>query len=570
MGAGVASGAGETMEGSLFDASTLAGLREMFARWRARHLAPDHDRRTTAAGIPVEPVYGPADVADLDYGRDLGLPGEPPFTRGVHPTMYRQRAWTMRPLAGYGTPEDTNERLRYLLRQGATGLNITFDYPTLRGYDSDAPEARAEAGLGGVAIDCLDDVARLFAGIPLDGVSVSLVTCNPGMAIIAMAMYVATARGAGVSPDRLAGTCQNDFLMECAVTTAPEPLAPQASFRLSCDTVEYCLRHLPRWNPISFVGYNLEEAGATAVQEVGFVFAHARAVVRELERRGLGVDQVAPRLSFFFSAGNDFFEHVAKYRAARRMWCRMMREEFGAQDPRAWALRFHVQTSGVALTAQQPEVNIVRSAYHALAAVLGGAQSLHVSAYDEALGLPTEETITLALRTQQVLLGESNVTATVDPLGGGYYVERLTDEVEARAWEFVRSVEAQGGIVAATERGWVHAELARSAFEYQMGVKEGRIEVVGVNRFVGPDQPRRVFVQPPAAPRQSERLRAWREARDGDAVKGALDRLEGVLRAGGNAFPAVLEAVEAGATLGEVHRRFRETLGVWAMPLLGG
>ncbi len=545
-----------------------APLKAEFARWRAKHFAPDDDR-TTAAGIPVKPLYGPEDVAELDYGRDLGLPGEPPFTRGPYPTMYRRRAWTLRPLAGYGTPEDTNERLRYLLAKGATGLNITFDYPSLRGYDSDAPEARADAGLGGVAIDYLDDVARLFAGIPLDQVSVSLVTCNPGMAAITMPMYVAAARAAGVPPDRLAGTCQNDFLMECAVTTAPQPLAPAASFRLSCDTVEYCLRHLPRWNPISFVGYNLEEAGATAVQELGLVLAHARAVMRELQRRGLEPDQAAPRLSFFFSASNDLFEQVAKYRAARRIWHRMMREEFGAQDSRSWVLRFHVQTSGVALTAQQPEVNVVRSAYHALAAVLGGAQSLHVSAFDEALGLPTEETITLALRTQQVLLHETNVTATIDPLGGSYYVERLTGEMEARALDFLGAVEAEGGIVVATERGWVHAELARSAYEHQLGVKDGRLKVVGVNCFVEPDRPRPVFAQPVAAPRQGERLQRWRQVRDGDAVERALDRLEVVLSSGDNTFSAVLEAVEAGATLGEVHRRFREILGVWAMPLFG-
>jgi methylmalonyl-CoA mutase N-terminal domain/subunit len=550
------------------DGRPLGRIGDELSRWRAQHFAAQSNG-VTAAGIPVQPLCGPSDVADLDYWRDLGLPGEPPFTRGAYATMYRGRAWTMRPLAGYGTPEDTNQRLRYLLSQGATGLNITFDYPTLRGYDSDAPEARADAGLGGVAIDCLDDVARLFAGIPLGDVSVSLVTCNPGMAIVGMAMYVAAAQAAGVPPESLSGTCQNDFLMECAVTTAPEPLAPAASFRLSCDTVEWALRHLSRWHPISFVGYNLEEAGATAVQELGLVFAHARAVVRELARRGLAPERVAPRLSFFFAASNDFFEQVAKYRAARRLWHRIMHDEFGVRDPRALALRFHVQTSGVALTAQQPEVNIVRAAYHALAAVLGGAQSLHVSAHDEALGLPTEETITLALRTQQVLLHETNVTASIDPLGGSYFVEQLTREVEARARDFVAAVEAQGGIVAATEQGWVHAELARSAHAYQMALKDRCIQVVGVNCFTEPERLRPVFVQPAAAPRQSERLQRWRQARDSVAVTRALDGLDAVLKAGDNAFPAVLEAVAVGATLGEVHRRFRESLGVWVMPLFG-
>jgi methylmalonyl-CoA mutase, N-terminal domain len=482
--------------------------------------------------------------------------------------MYRGRTWTMRPLAGYGAPEDTNERLRYLLGQGATGLSITFDYPTLRGYDSDAPEARAEAGLGGVAVDCLEDMERLFAGIPIGEVSVSLVTCNPSAAIVVLAMYLALARRRGLPADALAGTSQNDFLMECAVTTAPRPLPPGACFRLACDTVEHSVRHLPRWHPVSFVGYNLEEAGATAVQELGLVFAHARAMARELLGRGLAADRFAPRLSFFFSASNDLFEQVAKYRAARRLWHRMAQEELGARDPRSWALRFHVQTSGVALTAQQPQVNIVRSAYHALAAVLGGAQSLHVSACDEALGLPTEETIRLGLRTQQVLLEETNVAATIDPLGGSYLVEHLTRSLEERVLRYLEAVERQGGIVAATERGWVHEELARSAYAHQTGVKEGRIPVVGVNRFVeGEAPPREVFRQPAAAARQALRLRAWRRTRDGAAVARALDGLTAGLGAGGNVFGAVLLAVEAGATLGEVHGRLRDGLGTWALPL---
>ena len=560
------------MEDGVSGSGQSGALSGHKAAWLGRHFGPAaaDDLGRTHSGIPIRPLYTPDDVAGLEYARDLGFPGDPPFTRGVYPTMYRGRGWTMRPLAGYGTPEDTNTRLRYLLEQGATGLSLTFDYPSLRGYDSDAPEARADAGLGGVAIDCLGDMERLFAGIPLDRVSVSLVTCNPSMAIIVLAMYVAAARRRGLAAECLAGTCQNDFLMECAVTTAPQPVSPLASFRLACDTIEYGVRHLPRWHPVSFVGYNLEEAGATAVQELGLVFAHARAVARELRRRGLAVDTFAPRLSFFFAGGNDFFEQVAKYRAARRIWCRMMRDEFGATDPRAWALRFHVQTSGVALTAQQPQVNIVRSAYHALAAVLGGAQSLHVSACDEALGLPTEETIRLGLRTQQVLLNETNVTATIDPLGGSYFVESLTRAVEEHVLAFAEAVEAQGGIVAATERGWVHAELARSAYEHQMGVKEGRIKVVGVNCFAEPEgPPGDVFVQPPAAVRQAERLRAWREARDANLLKRALDRLDGALRSGENAFPLVLEAVEAGATLGEVHRHLREALGVWVMPLFG-
>lgn len=530
------------------------------------------DPARTASGIPVEPLYTPANTPPFDPDRDLGRPGEPPFTRGAYATMYRGRPWTVRPLAGFGTPEDTNARLRYLLAQGATGLNVTFDYPTLRGYDSDAPEARAEAGLGGVAVDTADDVDRLFAGVPLGRVSVSLVACNPSAAMILLAMYIAAARRRGLAPDALAGTLQNDFLMECAVTTAPEPVPPALAFRLECDTIEYCLRHAPRWHPVSFVGYNLEEAGADAIQELGLVFAHAQAVVRELARRGLGPDQVGPRLSFFFSASNDFFEQVAKYRAARRLWYRVMRDELGARDPRALRLRFHVQTSGVALTAQQPEVNIVRSAYHALAAVLGGAQSLHVSAWDEALGLPTEATIRLGLRTQQVLLHETNVTVTADPLGGSYYVEALTAAVEERVRAYLGAVEAQGGIVAATERGWVHAELGRAAWERQEAVRQGRARVVGVNCFREEGEVPRceVFAQPAAAERQAERLAAARRERDQAAAARALGRVDDALRGGQNAFPAVLDAVEAGATLGEIHGRVRRAAGSWALPLFRG
>ncbi|MGH7266823.1 MAG: acyl-CoA mutase large subunit family protein, partial [Candidatus Rokuibacteriota bacterium] len=477
-----------------------------FSRWlRERHAAtPERAPRfETVSGIPLPPVATPTEGAAEDYLRDLGFPGAPPYTRGAHPTMYRGRLWTIRPLAGFGTPEDTNGRFRYLLAQGATGLSLTFDYPTLRGYDSDDPEARADAGKGGVAVDCLEDVRILFDGIPVERTSVSLVTCNPGMAIVLLAMYVAVARGRGLDPACLAGTSQNDFLMETAVTTAPSALSPAGAFRLECDTIEHAVRTLPRWNPVSFVGYNLREAGATAVEELAFCLAHARAVLVELGRRGLPIEAVAPRLSFFFSAHRTLFEDVAKYRAARRLWHRMLADDLGAPGPRTPALRFHVQTSGVTLTAQQPVNNVVRGAYQALAAVLGGAQSLHVSGHDEAYGLPTEASARLAVRTQQIVQHESGVTETVDPLGGSYLVEHLTDEIERQARGLVAEIEARGGIVRVTESGWLHGRLTASAEAYRAGVEAGRLRVVGLNCFTEGDEGLpQVFAQPAAAERQ--------------------------------------------------------------------
>jgi methylmalonyl-CoA mutase N-terminal domain/subunit len=542
-----------------------------FRRWLSeRHAAtPERAARfETVSGLPVPPLATPADGGGSDYLRDLGFPGAPPYTRGAHPAMYRSRSWTVRPLAGFGTPEDTNARFRYLLAQGATGLSLTFDYPTLRGYDSDDPAARADAGKGGVAVDCLEDVEALFDGIPVDRLSVSLVTCNPGMAIVLLGMYTAMADRRGLAGECLAGTSQNDFLMETAVTTAPRVLPPAGVFRLECDTIEHTIRHLPRWNPVSFVGYNLREAGATAVEELAFCLAHARAVLEELNRRGLPPDAAAPRLSFFFSAHRTFFEEVAKYRAARRLWYRLVTEDLGARDPRAGLLRFHVQTSGVTLTAQQPLNNVVRGAYQALAAVLGGAQSLHVSAHDEAYGLPTEASARLALRTQHIIQHESGVTEAVDPLGGSHLVEHLTDELERRARALAAEIETRGGLVAVTASGWLHARLAGSAEAYRVGVKDGVLRVVGLNCFAEGDAGLpEVFTQPPAAGRQAERIRRVRAARDADAVGRALDGLSAALGTGANTFPAVTAAVLAGATLGEVHGRFGRYYGAWRLPL---
>ncbi len=547
------------------------GLADDAARRRRERYAATPERAAgfeTVSGIPVPPLVTPAERGGSDYLADLGFPGQPPYTRGAHPAMYRTRGWTIRPLAGFGTPEDTNARLRYLLAQGATGLSLTFDYPTLRGYDSDDPEARADAGKGGVAVDCLEDVAVLFDGIPLDRVGVSLVSCNPSTAVVLLAMYGAMARRRGLPPDRLAGTSQNDFLMETAVTTAPRALPPAGAFRLECDTIEHALGRLPRWNPVSFVGYNLREAGATAVEELALCLAHGAAVLRELARRGIGPEQAAPRLSFFFSAHRTFFEEIAKYRAARRLWARLLGEEFGVRDDRARMLRFHVQTSGVTLTAQQPLGNVVRGAYQALAAALGGAQSLHVSGHDEAYGLPTEASARLALRTQQIVQHESGVTAAVDPLGGAWLLEHLTDELEARARARVAEIEGRGGLVRVTETGWVHARLTASAEAYRTAVQDGRLPVVGVNCFTdGEDGVPEVFAQPAAAPRQAERLRRVRAGRDAGACARALADLGAALAADENVFPAVTAAVEAGATLREVHDGFRARYGAWTLPL---
>ncbi len=553
------------------DGDDREGIERERRRWLTERYAATPERAPrfeTVSGLPLPPLATPADLAGQDWLGVLGFPGAPPYTRGAHPTMYRSRLPTVRPLAGFGTPEDTNARFRFLLAQGATGLSLTFDYPTLRGYDSDDPEARADAGKGGVAVDCLEDVEVLFDGIPVDRISVSLVTCNPGMAIVLLAMYVATARRRGLVPDCLAGTSQNDFLMETAVTTARRALPPAGAFRLECDTIEWAVRHLPRWNPVSFVGYNLRETGATAVEELAFCFTHARAVLRELGRRGLGVDAAAPRLSFFFSAHRTFFEEIAKYRAARRLWHRMVTEEFGATESRAGILRFHVQTSGVTLTAQQPLNNAVRAAYQALAALLGGAQSLHVAAHDEAYCLPTEGSARLAVRTQQIIQHESGVAEAVDPLGGAWLLEQLTDEIERRTRELCAEVEARGGIVGATESGWLHARLVASAEAYRAGVTGGRLPVVGLNCFTEGDEGLpEVFAQPPTTARQAARIRRVKATRDAARCARALDDLERVLATNETTFPAVTAAVEAGATLAEVHERFRARYGAWTLPL---
>ncbi len=526
------------------------------------------DYRTTS-GIPVKSVYSPDDIRDFEPLRDLGNPGEPPYTRGVHRDMYRGRLWTIRQLAGFGTPEETNGRFRLLLDQGATGINCVFDFVTNRGFSSDHPLAEGDVGQGGVAIDCLGDIVRLFDGIPIDDVSVSLVLSNPVGAGSIFATYLAMAQQRGIPWEKLRGTLQNDFLMETVVLTAPNILEPSFSFRLSVDVVEFCTQHLPQWNPISFAGYNYREAGADAVQEAALVIAHALAVADEMVRRGHPIDSFASRLSSFFTADNDLFEEVAKYRAARRVYYRLFQERFSPKDPRSSRLRFHVQTSGSALTAQQPLNNITRASYHALAAVLGGAQSLHVSAYDEALCLPSEAAALTALRTQQVLVHETGVTRTADPLAGSYYVEHLTDEMERRILAYLEEIDALGGLVRAVESGWVHRELMGTSYDREIAITSGEKKVVGVNCFTD-DVPLQIelFQFPSALEQQRATLEELRLRRDQDAVDRALGRLREAVEGDENTMPHLIAAVQAGASIGECCDIFRALHGGWHQPLL--
>jgi methylmalonyl-CoA mutase N-terminal domain/subunit len=523
-------------------------------------MADAEDSRSTDSGIEIEPLYGPEELEGFDPSRDLGRPGAPPFTRGIYPTMYRGRLWTMRQYAGMGTAEETNGRFRYLLDHGQTGLSVAFDLPTQMGYDSDHPRAMGEVGRTGVAIDSVEDMKTLLAEIPLDQVTTSM-TINATAAILLL-LYELVAEEQGVTPDKLGGTVQNDILKEYAARgTYIYP--PQPSMRLVTDLFAYCRDRVPRWNTISISGYHMREAGSTAVQEVAFTLANAIAYVRAALDAGQAVDEFAPKLSFFFACHMGFFEEVAKFRAARRMWGRIMREDFGAKDPRSAMLRFHTQTGGATLTAQQPENNIVRTALEALAAVLGGTQSLHTNSFDEALSLPSERAAKIALRTQQVIAYESGVPATVDPLGGSYFVESLTGEIEQRAREYLEKIEGMGGAVAAIERGWIQGEIHDAAFRIQQGIESGERVVVGVNRFVEQEE-EPVEVQKldeEQVRRQSERLRELRQGRDNAAVERALKEVEETARGPENLLPPMREALRARATLGEVSDALRSVFG---------
>ncbi len=512
----------------------------------------------TSSGLEIDTVYTPEDLTNFDYTRDSGYPGEYPFTRGVQANMYRGRLWTIRQYAGFGTAEETNRRYRYLLEQGQTGLSIAFDLPTQIGYDSDHPLAKGEVGKVGVAIDSLRDMEVLFQDIPLEKVSTSM-TIN-ATAPILLAMYVALARIQGIEPAKLNGTTQNDILKEY-IARGTHIFPPRPSMRLATDIFAYCAEQVPRWNTISISGYHIREAGSTAAQEIGFTLANGIAYVQAAIDAGLDVDTFAPRLSFFFNSHINFFEEIAKFRAARRLWAKIMRERFGAKESRSWMLRFHTQTAGCSLTAQQPHNNIVRTALEALAATLGGTQSLHTNSFDEAYAPPSEEAVTVAVRTQQILGYESDIAATVDPLGGSYYIEHLTGSLEKEAGEYISKIDSIGGAVAAIEQGYQQREIQDSSYRYQKTIENGNRTVVGVNKFISP-YPKIVGllrVKPEVEKRQKERTTQVRKDRDNSTVNKALKRLEDVARSNANTMPAFLECVEAYATVGEICDVLRKT-----------
>jgi methylmalonyl-CoA mutase N-terminal domain/subunit len=527
-------------------------------------VSPERSGETfsTISGLENEPLYAPDDV-EVDYERDLGYPGVYPFTRGVYPSMYRGRLWTMRQFAGFGTAEDTNERFRYLLGHGQTGLSTAFDMPTLMGYDSDNPRSLGEVGREGVAVDSLDDMETLFAGIPLGEVSTSMTINSP--AAMLLAFYACVGERQGVGLERLRGTVQTDILKEY-IAQKEWIFPPEPSLRLVVDMIEWCAREMPLMHPISISGYHIREAGSTAAQELAFTLADGFAYVDACVERGLAVDEFAPRLSFFFNAHLDFFEEIAKYRAARRIWARELRGRYGARDPRSWLMRFHTQTAGVSLTAQQPEVNLIRTAIEALAAVLGGTQSLHTNSYDEALALPTENAVRLALRTQQVIAHETGVVNTIDPLGGSYYLEHLTNELERQAYEYFERIERLGGVVAAIKENFFQREIAEASFRYQSEVEAKQRIVVGVNRYnlEGEPEPELLKIDPALEQRQIDSVQAVRARRDSAAVEAALTRLkDDAAVEGRNLMPPILDAARAYTTMGEMCDALRQVWGTW-------
>ena len=533
--------------------------------WRERYEAtPEREGElfSTISGVENEPLYSPENV-ELDYDRDLGWPGAYPFTRGVYPSMYRGRLWTMRQFAGFGTAEETNARFRYLLGHGQTGLSTAFDMPTLMGYDSDHARSLGEVGREGVAIDSLADMETLFDGIPLGEVSTSM-TIN-GPAAMLLAFYACVGEEQGVGLEQLRGTVQTDILKEY-IAQKEWIFPPEPSMRLVVDMVEWCTQHMPLMHPVSISGYHIREAGSNAAQELAFTLSNGFALVEACIERGLDVDSFAPRLSFFFNAHLDFFEEIAKYRAARRIWARQMREKYGAQDPRSWLMRFHTQTAGVSLTAQQPEVNLIRTAIEALAAVLGGTQSLHTNSFDEALALPTEHAVRLALRTQQVIAHETGVVNTIDPLGGSYYLEQLTNELERQAYDYFERIEELGGVIPAIEQNFQQREIAEASFRYQSEVERGERVVVGVNRYEQQDeQPIDLLrIDPALEQKQIERVQAVRERRDTAAAEAALARLkEDAAHEDRNLMEPIMDASRAYVTMGEMCDALREVWGTW-------
>jgi len=558
-------------QGTLFDKEELARLTETRANWETETVQPSAQRMPereylmTTSGVLINRVYTPQDNAALDYSRDLNLPGEYPYTRGVQPTMYRAKPWTMRMFAGFGTAEDTNKRFKYLLSQGQTGLSTAFDMPTLYGYDTDHQLAAGEFGKCGVAISSLADMEILYKDLPLDKITTSMTINSPASVI--WAMYIVNAEKNGFPRAKLGGTLQNDILKEY-IAQKEFLFPPEPSMRLVTDTIEFGTREMPRWNTISISGYHIREAGATAVQEMAFTLADGLAYVDAALERGLTIDEFAPRLSFFFDVHNDFFEEIAKFRAARRLWARLMRERYGAKDPRSWLLRCHAQTAGVSLTAQQPDNNIVRTSLQALAAVLGGTNSLHTNSLDEALALPTEKAALIALRTQQIIASESGVTNTVDPLGGSYFIESLTDQTEQAALDYINRIDSLGGVLACIQNGFFQREIAESAYRYQQEVDTHKRTIVGVNDYAMDEEIKvpTLYIDRVGEMAHLERLERIRKERDQDAVKRALDNLRRVSEGTENTMPAIIEAVKTYATLGEIMNVFRSVFGEYMEP----
>ncbi len=541
-------------------------------RWQEQTLTPalrkSPERQkafTTLSGVPVNRLYTPADLSGLAYSEDLGDPGEYPYTRGIHPTMYRGKIWTMRQFSGFGSPEDTNQRLHYLLKQGQTGLSIAFDLPTLMGYDSDHPLAEGEVGRCGVSVSSLADMETLLAGLPLQQVTTSMTINSP--AAIIWAMYLVVAEKSGADWKSISGTTQNDILKEY-IAQKEYIFPPAPSMRLVVDTITFGAREVPRWNPISISGYHIREAGSTAVQELAFTLRDGIEYVEWVQRAGMPVDEFAPRLSFFFNAHSDLFEEVAKYRAARKIWARVMRERLGATNPRSWVCRFHTQTAGCSLTAQQPYNNVVRTTLQALAAVLGGTQSLHTNSLDEAWALPTEEAVTIALRTQQVLAHESGVTQTVDPLAGSYFVEKLTLETERACYDYFQKIDSMGGMVPALEAGYPQKEIHDAAYAYQQAVERKEKIIVGVNDYVTEEElPIRLLVIDDGVARhQTMKLKEVRERRDAARVHRSLEALQSAAGTDANLMPYILECVRAYATVGEICDVLRKVFGTYEEP----
>ena len=551
----------------MFDAKEIKKIKNSKSKWTKETLNPTIKRFperfsqfTTGSGEPVENIYTPEDLKNLDYEAKIGFPGQYPFTRGVQPGMYRGKLWTMRQYAGFGTAVESNRRYKYLLEQGTTGLSVAFDLCTQIGYDSDHPLSKGEVGRTGVAIDSLEDMEQLFDGISLSEISTSM-TINAPAAIL-LAMYIAVAEKQGIDRKKLSGTIQNDILKEY-FARGTYIFPPKPSMRLIVDTFSFCAKEIPKWKPISISGYHIREAGSTAAQEIGFTLADGIAYVEAGLNAGLDIDTFGPALSFFFNAHNDIFEEVAKFRAARRLWAKIMKDRFGAKDKRSMMLRFHTQTGGSTLTAQQPDNNIVRVAIQTLAAVLGGTQSLHTNGKDEALGLPTEDSARIALRTQQIVAYESGITSTIDPLAGSYYVESKTDQIEERAGEYIKTIDSLGGMVAAIETGYIQKEIQKSAFKYQQEVEREDKVVVGVNKFQIKENPDQKFlkIDPAIQEKQIKRLKTLKDKRDNTNVKKALSELRRAAGKPDNLMPAILSAVKSYATLGEICDLFREMFG---------